>query len=134
MWIMAAVTFASLPLLVGIKAQDPVPVEGKKNRDKHKHVEPVTPAPAPDIEPTPDPEFINVVPDPAERPRPRPDRVEPERRPVTPVAPGKPIVIYRGGWSSWFGGVFCGLTLGIVGSWLASLANVGAWIKRLLGK
>lgn len=123
MWIMAAVTFVSFPLLVGVKAQDPVPVEGKKNRDKHvKPVDPVTPAPAPHIEPEPDPNFTEVV-DIEKRPKPRP---QPDR--VEPVAPSKPVVIHKGSWSSWFGGVFFGIVLGLSAAWASTLASVRKWI------
>jgi hypothetical protein len=114
--------------------RDVVPVEGKKNRDKHhRHDEPVTPAPL--VIPEPDPAFPDVE---IERRPKRPDRVEPNAvtpaGPRTPIAPAAPVVIYRGGWSSWFSGVFMGLVIGIVGSWVASLINVGAWIRRLIGQ
>ena len=100
------------------------PVEGKKNRDKHKHVEPdpVTPAPAPHIEPEPDPEFTEVV-DIEKRPKPRP---QPDS--VEPVTPAKPVVIHKGSWSSWFGGVFFGIVLGLGAAWASTLASVRKWI------
>ncbi len=120
----AVVAFALIPLLIGLSlGQDElVPVEGKKNRDKHKHVEPVTPAPAPHIEPGPDPEFTEVV-DIEKRPKPRP---QPDS--VEPVTPAKPVVIHKGSWSSWFGGVFFGIVLGLGAAWASTLASVRKWI------
>lgn len=120
----AVIAFALIPLLIGLSlGQDElVPVEGKKNRDKHKHVEPVTPAPAPHIEPEPDPEFTEVV-DIEKRPKPRP---QPDS--VEPVAPAKPVVIHKGSWSSWFGGVFFGIVLGLGSAWASTLAGVRKWI------
>ena len=126
-WFAAVVAFALLPLMIGLSmGQDGiVPVEGKKNRDKHKHVEPdpVTPAPAPHIEPEPDPNFTDVV-DIEKRPKPRPD-AEPERH---YVAPAKPVVIHKGSWSSWFGGVFFGIVVGLGAAWASTLAGVRKWI------
>lgn len=123
------ISFGMLPLIVLVEAQDPVPVEGK-HKDKRKHVEPVTPAPAPHIEPEPDPNFEVIVPD-VERPRPKhPDRVEPDRRPVPPA---KPVVIHQGSWFSWFGGVFVGVVLGFVSSWLATFAKLGTYVGKLFG-
>ena len=112
--------------LVAHGQDDLVPVEGKKNRDKHKQVEPVTPAPAPHVEPEPDPNFVDVVPDVdiEKRPKPRPD-VEPERH---HVAPDKPVVIHKGSWASWFGGVWLGIVLGVAGAWASTLARVRKWI------
>lgn len=126
--IAAVIAFALIPLLIGLSLgqDDLVPVEGKKNRDKHKHVDPVTPAPAPHIEPEPDPNFVDVVPDVdiEKRPKPRPD-AEPERH---HVAPAKPVVIHKGSWSSWFGGVFFGIVVGLSAAWASTLASVRKWI------
>ena len=122
-WFAAVVAFALLPLMIGL-SMGQEPVEGKKNRDKHKHVEPdpVTPAPAPHIEPEPDPNFTDVV-DIEKRPKPRP---QPDA--VEPVAPSKPVVIHKGSWSSWFGGVFFGIVLGLGAAWASTLASVRKWI------
>lgn len=122
----AVAAFALIPLLIGLSMgqDDLVPVEGRKNRDKHvKPVDPVTPAPAPHIEPEPDPEFTEVV-DIEKRPKPRPD-AEPERH---YVAPAKPVVIHKGSWSSWFGGVFFGIVVGLGAAWASTLASVRKWI------
>lgn len=126
-WFAAVVAFALLPLMIGLSmGQDGiVPVEGKKNRDKHKHVEPVdpvTPAPAPHIEPEPDPEFTEVM-DIEKRPKPRP---QPDS--VEPVAPAKPVVIHKGSWSSWFGGLFVGIGLTFIGQALSHNLTVRKWI------
>lgn len=131
-WLAAVIAFALLPLMIGL-SMGQEPVEGKKNRDKHKQVEPVTPAPAPHIEPEPDTNFTDVIPDQPDiekKPK-KPDRVEPERRPVAPV---EPKIVYRGSWSSWFAGVFVGIVLGVVGSWLATMTSVVNWIKGLFGR
>lgn len=115
-------------LLVGL-SMGQEPVEGKKNRDKHKHVEPVDPAtPAPPhIEPVPDPNFADVLPDQPDvekRPK-KPERVDP----VSPVGPAvKPVVIHKGSWSSWFGGLFFGIVVGVAGSWASTLVTVRKWI------
>lgn len=124
--IAAVVAFALLPLMIGLSmGQDGiVSVEGKKNRDKHKHVEPdpVTPAPAPHIEPEPDPNFTDVV-DIEKRPKPRP---QPDA--VAPVAPSKPVVIHKGSWSSWFGGLFVGIGLTFIGQALSHSLTVRKYL------